>query len=211
MGRATIMDRAGHHRLAPGSALSYISTLKYAKGTLKNKSNKTDSKAGRPVIKSLIKLYLTFGGAILFFVIAFQFNFVHNNVVVPFTAFVANCSSILMNIFGAGSKVTGNTLSTARFSINVVDGCNGIYATAILISGVIAYPAPLKQRLYGVIFGIIAVFLVNLIRVITLFYLGLHFPDIFQEVHVYVWQPLIILWAIVVWNFWSKKAEEKTA
>ncbi|UCE66791.1 MAG: exosortase H [Candidatus Zixiibacteriota bacterium] len=169
------------------------------------------SKLKTPVIKSLVKLYLTFGAAILFFIIAFQFNFVHETVVVPFTAFVAHCSSILMNIFGAGSKVTGYTLSTSKYSINVVDGCNGIYATAILISGVIAYPASLPHKFYGIAFGFTAVFLVNLIRVISLFYMGLHFPDIFQEVHVYVWQPIIILWAIIVWNFWSKKTEEKTA
>ncbi len=168
------------------------------------------SKSRTPIIKSLVRLYLTFGAAILFFVIAFQFNFVHENVVVPFTAFVAHCSSILMNIFGAGSKVTGYTLSTPKFSINVVDGCNGIYATAILISGVIAYPASLRHKFYGIAFGFTAVFLANLIRVISLFYMGLHFPDIFQEVHVYVWQPIIILWAIIVWNFWSKKTEEKT-
>lgn len=169
------------------------------------------SKIKKPVIKSLVRLYASFGAAILVFIIAFQFDFVHDNVVVPFTAFVAHCSSLLMNIFGAASKVDGNTLSNARFSINVVDGCNGIYATAILISGVIAYPASVRHKLYGVAFGFTAVFLVNLIRVISLFYMGLHFPDIFQEVHVYVWQPIIILWAIIVWNFWSKKIEETAA
>jgi exosortase H (IPTLxxWG-CTERM-specific) len=169
------------------------------------------SRIKKPIIKSLVRLYATFGAAILFFIIAFQFNFVHENVVVPFTAFVANCSSLLMNIFGAGSRVDGYTLLTDKFSINVVDGCNGIYASAILISGVIAYPVSLRPKIYGIIFGFIAVFLVNLIRVISLFYLGLHFPNIFQEVHVYVWQPIIILWAIIVWIFWWKKIEEKTA
>ena len=163
------------------------------------------------VIRSLFRLYAVFGAAILFFVIAFQISFVHEFVVVPFTAFVARCSSILMNIFGAGSTVSGYTLSTPKYSINVVDGCNGIYATAILISGVIAYPSSLRNKLYGIAYGFIAIFLVNLIRVISLFYLGLNFPDIFQEVHVYVWQPIIILWAIIVWSFWSKKTEEKTA
>ena len=160
-----------------------------------------------PVIKSLVRLYLSFGAAILFFIIAFQFDFVHNNVVVPFTSFVSHCSSILMNIFGAGSKVTGNTLSTSEFSINVVDGCNGVYATAILISGVIAYPSKLSQKAIGILLGFAAVFFVNLIRVISLFYLGLRFPDIFQEVPVYVWQPIIIIWAIIVWDFWSRKIE----
>ena len=162
-------------------------------------------------MKSLVRLYVTFGAAILFFIIAFQFDVVHVNVVVPFTGFVAHCSSILMNIFGAGTKVTGNILSTSEFSIDIVDGCNGIYATAILISGVIAYPASLRNRFLGIVLGVTAIFLVNQVRVISLFYMGLLFPDIFQEVHVYVWQPIIILWAIIVWDFWSRKIEEKNS
>ena len=161
-------------------------------------------KSNLPVIKSLIRLYVAFCGLILLFVIAFHIPAFHHAVVVPFTYFVAKCCSILMNIFGANSYVVENTLSTSKYSINVVDGCNGIYATAILISGVIAFPSRLNHKLAGVLLGVAAIFVVNLIRVISLFYMGQHYPDIFEEVHVYVWQPIIILWAIFVWDFWSR-------
>ena len=167
------------------------------------------SKIKKPVIKSLIRLYLSFGGMIILFVIAFHIQAVHNNVVVPFTSFVASCCGLLMNIFGAGSDVSGNNLFTVNFRINVVDGCNGIYATAILLSGIIAYPSKIKHKLYGIVLGVLAIFILNLIRVISLFYLGQYFPDIFQEVHVYVWQPIIILWAIFIWDFWSRKIAAK--
>ncbi|MCD6163432.1 MAG: exosortase H [candidate division Zixibacteria bacterium] len=166
-------------------------------------------KIKKPVIKSLIKLYLSFGGMIILFVIAFHIKAVHHAVVVPFTEFVAICSSLLMNALGAGAQVTDNNLFTVNFRINVVDGCNGIYATAILISGVIAYPSKIIHRLYGILLGTFAIFVLNLIRVISLFYLGQYFPDIFQEVHVYVWQPIIILWAIFIWDFWSRKITAK--
>jgi len=165
------------------------------------------SRPNLPVIKSLIRLYLAFGGLILLFAVAFHIPAFHRAVVVPFTSFVAICCSLLMNIFGANSYVIENTLSTARYSINVVDGCNGIYATAILISGVIAYPSRIKHKLIGVLLGVVAIFVLNLGRVISLFYMGQHYPDIFEEVHVYVWQPIIIIWAIFVWDFWSRKIE----
>jgi exosortase H (IPTLxxWG-CTERM-specific) len=167
------------------------------------------SQSRREIVKSLLRLYLVFGGLLLAFVIAFSIDAVHLAVVAPFTSLVARASSLLMNIFGAGSYVNGNMLSTTHYSINVVDGCNGIYATAILISGVIAYPSRLTQKAWGIALGILAVFVVNLGRVISLFYLGWHYPDVFEEIHVYVWQPLIIIWAILVWHFWSQRLDRK--
>jgi exosortase H (IPTLxxWG-CTERM-specific) len=164
-------------------------------------------KLNKPVLKALARLYFTFGVILLFFVIAFSTNAVHEAVVVPFTSLVAAASGVMMNLFGAGASVFGNHLSTAGYSINVVDGCNGIYATAILISGVIAYPSRLIQKAWGIALGFLAVFILNLGRVISLFYLGQYYPDIFNEVHVYVWQPIIILWAIFVWDFWSRQIE----
>lgn len=146
---------------------------------------------------------------IILFVIAFHIPFVHRSVVVPFTSIVAQCSGLLMNLFGAGSHVNVNILSTSKFSINVVDGCNGIYATAILISGVIAYPTKIIHRLYGALAGVAAIFILNLVRVISLFYLGQYYPDIFEDIHVFIWQPIIILWAVFIWDFWSRKIESK--
>ena len=83
-------------------------------------------KLKKPVLKALAKLYLYFGGLLLVSVIAFQTDTVHLAVVAPFTTLVARASGLLMNIFGAGARVYGNHLSTAAYSINVVDGCNGI-------------------------------------------------------------------------------------
>ncbi len=145
------------------------------------------------------------------FVVAFFLVPVRRNVVSPFTSFIAVCSSFLMNLFGAGSYVSGTVLTTPQYSIDIVDGFNGIYATAILISGVIAFPSGLKDKLWGILLGTAAIFALNLGRVISLFYLGQHYPGIFNEVHVYVWQPIIILWAIFVWDFWSRRIKKETA
>jgi len=162
-----------------------------------------------PVIRSLARLYLGFGAAILFFVIVFNTTAFYDNVNVPFTSFIVLVSSFLINIFGGTSMVDGTHLSTPRFGINVVDGCNGIYATAILLSGIIAYPSKIKHKAMGMLLGFIAIFALNLVRVITLLYMGQYFPDIFKEIHVFIWQPLIILWAIYIWYIWWKAIEAK--
>lgn len=159
----------------------------------------------RQVLRELLRLYLIFGAVLLGFVIAFNIGVVHVYVVAPWTTLVTNAASLLMNIFGASSWVADNHLSTSSYAINVVDGCNGIYATAILISGVMAYPSSWSEKVWGLLLGVAAIFALNLVRVISLFYLGEFYPSIFHEAHVYVWQPIIIVWAIFVWDFWSRK------
>lgn len=163
----------------------------------------------KQVLKSLLRLYAAFVAILLFFVVIFQIEAVHETIVVPFTSLVAEFSGSVMNIFGAGARVHNNHLSTSSYSINIVDGCNGIYATAILISGVLAFPSRFKEKLWGILLGVAAIFALNLVRVISLFYLGQFYPDVFEEVHVYVWQPIIILWAIFVWDFWSRKIKKE--
>ena len=143
------------------------------------------------------------------FLVAFNIEAVHLAVVVPFTKFGALTSRTLMNLFGANADVVDNNLFTKDFGVNIVDGCNGIYATAVLIAGIIAYPSRFKDKGLGILLGVSAVFLLNQVRVISLFYLGRFFPDLFYEAHVYVWQPIIIVWAIFVWDFWSRKIKEK--
>ncbi len=162
-----------------------------------------------PVLKSLARLYLAFGGILLLFVIIFNNKVFYWNVNVPFTSFIVFSSSFLINLFGGTSFVNGTHLSNPQFGINVVDGCNGIYATAILLSGVIAYPAKVRHKLLGVLIGFVAIFALNLVRVISMLYLGQYFPDIFKEIHIFVWQPIIILWAIYIWYFWWNTIEGK--
>lgn len=162
-----------------------------------------------PVLKSLARLYLAFGAVLVLFVIIFNTKIFYLSVNVPFTSFIVLSSSFFINLFGGTSFVDGTHLSTAQFGINVVDGCNGIYATAILLSGVIAYPARVIHKLLGVLVGFAAIFVLNLVRVISLLYLGQYFPDIFKEIHIFIWQPIIILWAIYIWYLWWHRIEGK--
>jgi exosortase H (IPTLxxWG-CTERM-specific) len=163
----------------------------------------------KEALKAIARLYLTFGGILLIFIIAFHIDPIYQNVVVPFTAFVAAASKFTMNIFGANARVHNCILSTPSYSINIVDGCNGIYATAILISGVLAYPSKWSHKLWGIGLGVVAIFVLNLGRVISLFYLGQYYPSVFEEAHVYAWQPIIIIWAIFVWDFWARQSEKR--
>ena len=159
---------------------------------------------------ALVKIYIYFGLSLVFFFALLINNSFSKKVMEPFTSVVAFCSSVILNVFGSWTSVSGTHLSSGDFSINVVYGCDGAFATAILLSGIIAYPSRIRQKLMGVLIGIPAIFAINQARVISLFLLGRRHPGLFEEVHVYVWQPIIIIFAILVWDFWARNFVKKS-
>jgi len=153
---------------------------------------------------ALVRIYISFGVVLVFFFFLLDSDFFYREAMEPFTALLALFSSKILNVFGTGTYVSGTNLSSEGFGINIVYGCNGAYATAILLSGIIAYPSRIREKLVGVVIGIPAIFIINQLRVISLFLLGRKYPAVFEEVHVYVWQPIIIIFAILVWDFWAR-------
>jgi exosortase H (IPTLxxWG-CTERM-specific) len=126
--------------------------------------------------------------------------------VVPWTNTLAAVSAKLVTFFDPGVVATGKVLrSTGNgFAVSIESGCNGVEATIVLVAAILAFPAPWKHRLLGLFAGIVAVQGLNVIRVISLFYLGQWNFDVFEWAHLYVWQALIMLDVLIVWLVWVR-------
>jgi len=92
----------------------------------------------------------------------------------------------------------------APFGIEIAAGCNGLEAIAILIAMMVAFPATWRQRIAGLIAGFFAVQILNVVRIISLLYLGIWDKVWFDWFHLYLWQALIILDAFVVCLLWLR-------
>src|SRR5450759_4255611 len=68
----------------------------------------------------------------------------------------------------------------------------------------LAFPAPWKHRVIGVLAGLLAVQALNIVRVISLFYLGQWNMQVFEWAHLYLWQMLIMLDVLIVWLIWIR-------
>jgi len=126
--------------------------------------------------------------------------------VVPWTNALAAASARIVTFFDPNVAATGKVLqSTANgFAVSIESGCNGVEATIVLVAAILAFPAPWKHRLIGLGAGILAVQGLNVIRVISLFYLGQWNLDVFEWAHLYVWQALIMLDVLIVWLVWVR-------
>jgi exosortase H (IPTLxxWG-CTERM-specific) len=68
----------------------------------------------------------------------------------------------------------------------------------------LAFPAPWKHRLIGILVGLFAVQVLNIVRVISLFYLGQWNMNAFEWAHLYLWQALIMFDVLIVWLIWIR-------
>jgi exosortase H (IPTLxxWG-CTERM-specific) len=123
----------------------------------------------------------------------------------PVNDATAAMSGWIINCFGGESYVRANQITSASGGVSIGEGCNSVYATILFVAGVLAFPTTWRKKLVGVVLGTIALFVVNLIRVVTLFYLSGGDSWLFQEAHLHIWQFVIILFGGLLWLLWYDK------
>ena len=131
---------------------------------------------------------------------------VQNAIVIPFTNAVAALSTWLIKWFDPGVITHGNVIrdQSSGFAVAIEAGCNGVEATIVLVAAMLAMPAPWRLKLLGIGLGFLAVQAMNLLRIITLFYLGQWNDTVFEWAHLYVWQALIMLDVLIVFIIWLR-------
>ena len=130
---------------------------------------------------------------------------VNDHVVNPYTTFVAHEARFALKLLGENAQVDGQVLSSSRFAVQIYNGCNGLEAILVFVAGVLAFPAAWARRLAGVVLGVLAIQVVNTVRVVSLFYIGIFKPQWFAISHVFIWQSLIILVGVVLWLVWVQR------
>ena len=126
--------------------------------------------------------------------------------VIPWTNTLATISADIVKLFDSQVLADGKVLQSLRngFAVSIEAGCNGVEATIVLVAAMLAFPATWQRKFAGLAIGVVAVQGLNVIRVISLFYLGQWRQDVFDFAHQYVWQALIMLDVLVIWLLWVR-------
>src|SRR6266550_2305745 len=121
------------------------------------------------------RFILVFCVFVLLFYAFVALNPVNDAVIEPFTHFVAVVSSSLLQAVGEEVHVSGTIMSSAGFALEVKNGCNAIDASIIFLASVLAFPATLRSRSIGAVCGLVLLNVLNIVRLASLFALGVHF------------------------------------
>ena len=74
-----------------------------------------------------------------------------------------------------------------------------------LWTALLAFPAPWLHRLWGLLLGLLGVQALNLVRIVSLVYLGVWKPAWFYWVHWYVWDALILVDVLLIFLLWLRQ------
>ena len=127
-------------------------------------------------------------------------------VILPFTGLIASVSAGITQLFDSSVQSHGIILQsvTNGTAVSIQPGCNGVEAMICLTAAIVAFPASWKSKLYGLFFGFLAIQALNIVRIISLFYLLQWNKEWFEWAHLYLWQALIILDALIVFIIWVR-------
>jgi len=125
---------------------------------------------------------------------------VQEAVIQPFTGILATISTALILPFDDTVIAQGRILrdATTGFAVSIEAGCNGVEAAIVLIAGIVAFPATIQNKVIAIVAGFFFVQALNIVRIISLFYLGQWNYAVFEWFHLYLWPVLIMLDVLIV-------------
>jgi exosortase/archaeosortase family protein len=151
------------------------------------KKEKTKTISIKRFILSYIVLMIAF-----FFVTWFKplLNIIDVNDV--YSKSVVVLSSKILGLAGVNCTYHGSIIALPALSLDLKFGCNGLEAVMIYAIAVLAYPAPWKKKLIGIAAGFFILQTANILRILLLVYSGIHLKSLFQFIHVYIAQGIMI-------------------
>lgn len=143
-----------------------------------------------------------FVGIVLAFYIFSQLG-VFERVIAPASLRTSAAASEPFIRFVDGDLVRrGTVLASSKGQVDVHYGCDALEPIVYFAAAVIAFPAPWRRRVLGLVLGIPVIFLLNIARIVSLYFVATRRPDWFEAAHLDVWQPLFIAATLAVWFTW---------
>lgn len=112
-------------------------------------------------------------------------------------------SALVLRGFGTDAHAVGGVLSGSAFSMKIAVGCDALQPIALFSFAVLASPLPLRFKLPGLFAGTATLLALNVVRIVTLFWAGVHAPRVFEILHVDIWQTVFIVAALLLWVLWA--------
>ena len=160
--------------------------------------------------RAVFRFVAWFAILMILFQVACATSFVKDTLFPGYLRFNAAASAAILAVFEDSVTVSGQSIQ-GRYSLTIERGCDAIEPSALFLAGVLAFPAALTTKLPGMLIGTLVLLVLNLVRIISLFYVGVYFPRMFHVMHVDVWQSVFVFLAILFWILWAVWATREKA
>lgn len=118
----------------------------------------------------------------------------------------------LMHLFNCDIKIFKSIANpylevwyNKNYTVRIVEGCNAVSVIILFVSFVVAFSGKFKTTLFYVFFGILTIYLLNVIRIALLTVFLFHFPEKEHILHGVLF-PLVIYGVVfILWIIWVNK------
>ncbi len=107
---------------------------------------------------------------------------------------------------GEHSQLTDASIWSSEYSVTVTAACSALEFSGFLSAAILAFPASWPQRIAGLIGSQILLCVLNVVRVASLYLVGVHGLRAFALVHENLWPALMVVACVVAMTFWIQWA-----
>jgi len=124
---------------------------------------------------------------------------------VPVQSAIASVVTAGANLLGGDVRVYGPIIDVTRIKLEVNHECTAVFVLLVYAAFVLAYPAPWKSRLLGIVVGAVVLTAVNISRLIALTLIAQSRPELFNYLHEYFFQGVFIALLAVLASLWTEQ------
>lgn len=122
----------------------------------------------------------------------------------------ARISAVLLSGIGVQATAEGATLFAGKAAILTVErACSCIEFCITLLAAVLAFPCSWRKKAIGLSFGLAALMTINVLRVASLYWVGINNPGVFHRMHEHWWSIGITLTTVCILAGWMALASEQ--
>ena len=125
-----------------------------------------------------------------------------------YTKAIVSITAKILETMGMLCTSQGSVITISGIGLDIKFGCNGLEAVMIYAVGILSFPATWEKKLLGIMAGFIVIQIINIIRIVALAYSCIYFKTLFEYIHIYIAQGMMIAVALGIYLLWIGYAKE---
>jgi|HubBroStandDraft_1064217.scaffolds.fasta_scaffold94802_2 exosortase/archaeosortase family protein len=122
-----------------------------------------------------------------------------------YLAIYARLAGAALFVFDRGVHVSGTHI-LGRFNLDFAMNCDAMDVYVLFSAAVLSVPSSWRSRLLGLGLGLLVLVAINVARIVSLYWVGVHFPLLFDFCHVDLWPIVIIASTCAGFLIWARAA-----
>ena len=103
------------------------------------------------------------------------------------------------------ARAAGQRILSPRGGLSVLNGCEGTESIFLLLAAILSFAAPWRHKLTGAVLGTLLIYLLNQVRIVSLYFAAHTNRRWFDLLHGYVAPTLIIVLGCLFFLWWANR------